>query len=827
VSNGPKVSAFVLTHDHVDWIGAAIESAVEQRPPFEFEVLVADDFSTDGTRELVREYEERHPDRVRTFLPDRNLGVEGIWLAAARQCRGEYIALLDGDDYWTNPEKLSRQAALLDAHPEWVSCFHRATLFDELGSFPPRQATPDFDRNEFELDDVLHACFIPYLTVMFRRRALEGVPSWGFSYLWYDWIFHVACARQGKIGFLDADFASYRVHSGGNWSSRDRTFQLEEDLRVYERLAWELPSRRSLISRCAERRHCQLAVEEAAVPVCDPVVLVDPVDDSPVYFNGRHAEVYQPIVGMNRDALAVLRRVLQQAQTTETGRLHYPPRIPPRDPPVTPTCVIVVPASAEPVVAEDCSLTAVLDESGEPRWQNASCRLHEVTVDSCDATASKGSDGAGTMGALVEIIDVSVSQPAELHGAFVDEPKPGAVLDAHGVDVLGWVLGERARGTAVEFLIDGKSFWRAAVRAERADLAQAFPDYPDAATAGFRTTLNLIGTPQDFEIELTAVLKGQRRVPFGMIRGRHSWRRDSSHPFAELVSVVIPCYGQAHFLAEAVESVLAQTYPHLEVLVVDDASHDNASRIAARYPGVRCVRGENVGMAGARNFGIRNTSGDFLVFLDADDRLLPNAVKVGLEVLEKHPESAAAIGTHRRVAQDGAPIKTHEQPIVRREHYARLLTENWAGFSARALYRRAVFEHVYGFDSKLDAAADFGLNLEIARQFPVWSHNDLVAEHRKHGNNSSGDAARMLRQTLSAVRAQRSHTRGDPDLSQAYKTARRRWKAYYGELLVSQIGESLRQGQRGKALREVVILARYYPRGLLQVPGAPRRPLPA
>jgi glycosyltransferase involved in cell wall biosynthesis len=401
------------------------------------------------------------------------------------------------------------------------------------------------------------------------------------------------------------------------------------------------------------------------------------------------------------------------------------------------------------------------------------------------------------------------------------------VLDANAVDMLGWALGEDAGVVAVEFLIDGKAFWRAAVRADRPDLAEAFPDYADAGRAGFRTTLNLVGTPQDFEIELVAVMKGQRRVPFGMVSGRHAWRRDHAEEFAELVSVVIPCYGQSHFVGEAIESVLAQTYPHLEVLVVDDSSPDNASEIATRYPGVRCLRCENSGMAGARNFGIRNTGGDFLVFLDADDRLLPTAIETGVKLLREHPEAAAASGRFRRIAQDGTPIDTFEQPIVRREHYPRQLTENWAGFPARSLYRRAVFEHVQGFDPELDATADFGLNLEIARQFPVWSHGELVAEHRTHGTNSSGDAARMLKQVLVAVRRQRRHTRSSPELRAAYKKARKFWKGYYGELLVAQIGQSRRDGKRGRALREIAVLARYNPRRLTRVPGARRRPLPS
>jgi glycosyltransferase involved in cell wall biosynthesis len=826
MSGAPKVSVFVLTHDHASWIAEALDSALAQETPFPFEILVADDFSTDGTREVVLDYEGRHPDLIRTFLPDRNLGVAGIWLEAARRCRGEYVAILEGDDHWTSPEKLARQAALLDSQPAWTSCFHRATLFDDEGRFPPRPATPAFDRDAFELDDVIRACFIPFLTVMFRRPALAGVPDWVFSYAWFDWLFHVYCARQGPIGFLDADLAAYRVHDRGNWSSRDRSTQIEEDLRVYGRLARELPSRRSLIDRCVEDRHCQLAVETAGVPLELPVVLVDPVGDMPPYYNGRHTSSLAPVEGGGASrATEALSGAWRQADAQGEPALHYPPRSQPRQAGTERKCACVVPRSAEHAVEGDSGLSALLLDSGAPLWRDRWCRIHEVNVDSAGAIPETRGCANAQMGALVEIVDVSLSEPAELHGGFLDEPKVGAVLDAHGVDVLGWALGEKARAVAVEFMMDGKVFWRAALRAERPDLAEAFPDYPEAGSAGFRTTLNLIGTPQDFEVELAAVLKGQRRVRLGMIRGRHSWRRDSSPAFAELVSVVIPCFGQGHFLGEAIESVLAQSYPHLEILVVDDASPDNASRIASRYPGVRCVRRENAGMAGARNLGLRSTSGDFLVFLDSDDRLLPNAIETGMDVLEKHPECAAAIGTYRRVAQDGTPIVTHEQPIVRREHYARLMTENWAGFPARAVYRRAVFEHVGGFDRDLDAAADFGLNLEIARRFPVWSHGALVAEHRKHGDNSSGDAARMLSQTLAAIRRQRGYAKRSPELHRAYKTACKHWKAYYGELLVGQIGQSLRERELGRALGEIATLARRYPRGLLLVPGS-RRSMP-
>ena len=97
-----------------------------------------------------------------------------------------------------------------------------------------------------------------------------------------------------------------------------------------------------------------------------------------------------------------------------------------------------------------------------------------------------------------------------------------------------------------------------------------------------------------------------------------------------LVSVVIPCYNQAHFLGEAIESVLKQTYKHFEIVVVDDGSTDNTSEVARRYSGIRCIEQANQGLSAARNTGIRESKGEYLVFLDADDRLRPIALEAGL-----------------------------------------------------------------------------------------------------------------------------------------------------------------------------------------------------
>jgi hypothetical protein len=294
------------------------------------------------------------------------------------------------------------------------------------------------------------------------------------------------------------------------------------------------------------------------------------------------------------------------------------------------------------------------------------------------------------VGALVEISEVSLARPlpAEIHDGFLDQPRAGAVLDAEVVDVFGWVVGSEAEAVAVEFSSGGRTIWRAPLRTRRPDLADAFPEHPGAASAGFRTTIDLIGTPPEFELEVAVVLADLRRAQLATVSGRHRWRRQSSPAFSQLVSVVIACRGKADRLAGAIEGVLAQGCSRLEIVVVADASVDDALGIASRYPGARCVHWEEgLGMAGARNLGIRSTNGDFLVFLDAAERLPPRAVAASLRALEQRPECAAAIGP--------------------------------AGSTAPAIYRRSLFEHVRTFDPRLGVAAGFGFDLAVVRKFPV------------------------------------------------------------------------------------------------------------
>src|SRR5262249_32985339 len=136
VGTDMKVSVLVLAYNHERFIGHTLESVLSQQVGFDWEVVIGEDCSTDGTAAVVRRYANRHPERIRVLPRERNLGMHRNFADTWAACRGQYIAILEGDDYWTSPTKLSRQAAFLDARPDYTECFTDVEVFHEDGSRP-------------------------------------------------------------------------------------------------------------------------------------------------------------------------------------------------------------------------------------------------------------------------------------------------------------------------------------------------------------------------------------------------------------------------------------------------------------------------------------------------------------------------------------------------------------------------------------------------------------------------------------------------------------------------------------------------------------------
>jgi glycosyltransferase involved in cell wall biosynthesis len=245
-----RVSVAMLTYNHERYIAQAIESVLAQRG-VEFELGISEDCSTDRTREIVDEYAARHPDRIRVLPPEPNLGMTRAFVRGLEAATGRYVALLDGDDYWTSPDKLRIQADYLDAHPECAICFHNVTVRYEDGSVEPHPFhTPEprqylsrvMPRPVSTLADVVRGNFIQTCSVMFRRGLFDAFPSWFTDLAVADWPLHVLNAEHGDIGYIDADMAVYRVHAGGVWSNalaryrrRDAVERLADVHRILDR----------------------------------------------------------------------------------------------------------------------------------------------------------------------------------------------------------------------------------------------------------------------------------------------------------------------------------------------------------------------------------------------------------------------------------------------------------------------------------------------------------------------------------------------------------------------------------------------------------------
>jgi glycosyltransferase involved in cell wall biosynthesis len=282
-------------------------------------------------------------------------------------------------------------------------------------------------------------------------------------------------------------------------------------------------------------------------------------------------------------------------------------------------------------------------------------------------------------------------------------------------------------------------------------------------------------------------------------------------PMPPLISVVIPCYRQAHFLAQALDSVQAQSYPAHELIVIDDGSPDDVRAVTDRYPGVRCYRQENRGLGAARNSGLERVEGDFVVFLDADDRLLPTALAVGAESLAARPHCAFVWGFNRPIDVHGNLLPFEPRSFSGGASYAQLLRENVVGPPVGVSFRRAVVAAAGGFSCE-HKVEDYELYLRLARNHQSWCHGELIAEYRLHDANMSSDHVRMLSGMLAALDAQEEWVGNNPELRRALAQGRRNaLRQYDAEPRIERLRVLLRGRRWVEASAAGAILLLKYP----------------
>lgn len=218
-----KVSIICTAYNHHDFIRDALDGFVMQKTDFPFEVIVHDDASTDGTADIIREYAEKYPDIIKPIFQKENQFSKGVKIGKTfmwPQIHGEYVAMNEGDDYWTDPYKLQKQVDFMDAHPDFAVCFHPVRVVWQDGSKPDEiwpSAKYRFNKTVLGINDLLKHNFIQTNSVMYRWRSKDMCEVYPDGILPGDWFMHLLHAQIGKIGFIPDIMSVYRKHSGGIW----------------------------------------------------------------------------------------------------------------------------------------------------------------------------------------------------------------------------------------------------------------------------------------------------------------------------------------------------------------------------------------------------------------------------------------------------------------------------------------------------------------------------------------------------------------------------------------------------------------------------------
>ncbi len=243
-----KLSVAMITYNHERFIAQALESVLAQQVNFDYEIVIGEDCSTDRTREILMDFRRRYPDKIVPLLRERNLGAMENFKGTLAACRGKYLAILEGDDYWKCTDKLQRQVDFLDAHPDFAMCCSRAEMVDEDGAEADR-IWPSRPAGAYGLEDLLAENFIATCSVLYRGDAIGALPAWFHKMKLGDWPLHVLVARSGKIWLMDDVVATYRMHAGGIWTSLSERKQLSAMIQMMRELDRHLGFRYTRIIR--------------------------------------------------------------------------------------------------------------------------------------------------------------------------------------------------------------------------------------------------------------------------------------------------------------------------------------------------------------------------------------------------------------------------------------------------------------------------------------------------------------------------------------------------------------------------------------------------
>lgn len=239
---GPLISCCIITYNHASYIEQAIESVLAQQHQYSFEIIIADDCSTDGTTDIIKGYRQKYPGLIALIIQPVNVGASKNFMSLLKAAGGKYIAYLEGDDYWSNNRKLQKQVDFLEQHPGYSICFSNVleTFSEDLNDPQNVLHGGSGSKATTTINDLLRGNYIQTASVVFKNKLFNYFPGWYADLMPGDWPLHLLNAQFGNIYYDSECMCVHRNYSEGVWSSEKVLKRIESTLNVCRVIGKEL-----------------------------------------------------------------------------------------------------------------------------------------------------------------------------------------------------------------------------------------------------------------------------------------------------------------------------------------------------------------------------------------------------------------------------------------------------------------------------------------------------------------------------------------------------------------------------------------------------------
>lgn len=260
-------------------------------------------------------------------------------------------------------------------------------------------------------------------------------------------------------------------------------------------------------------------------------------------------------------------------------------------------------------------------------------------------------------------------------------------------------------------------------------------------------------------------------------------------PTTPLFSIIIACYNGERYLNEAIQSVLDQSYTHFEIIVIDDGSTDGTATIAQSFPKITYIYQQNKGVCKARNIGLKNARGKYIIFLDQDDFLPPNRLENDLVEFSRKSSCAYIFGWFTTIDSKGNSINSNPTPHFTNVDYTTLLEGHLLVPPGTITFSLDKLNSVSGFNENIRTSEDLDLYFRLASRYPIFCHNQISLYYRRHANNWSSQYGETLslKEILARLEEQKIVIDGNQKLLISYEKGKTHWKKNLGPRCVGEL----------------------------------------